>query len=493
MTITLAGRPLAAAQNVWTCADATVSLAGTAQASLLPLPELQRLPWHGGPVYFARFPNPGLLAEPDVFPCFEFYGSFSDDADAEAEESYGVQGSVRVTAPTNLQICRDTGWQVLLSPGEYTGSIGSETIGYVLGDEPDLNYGPGWSPTEGPGGGPQGYLIQQQVAALITDARAYPWYGSYAVTGILLFENPAQAAVFVNAGDPFELSPTPPDNWPQALLDADAYWYAGLQAYAFDSTTFLGLAPSQVARSQNYGWIVNQIRGLQFTGTYNTGAKPIWAVIEAGHPYVDGTYILPAQFNGACWNAIIAGAAGIQIFFHTFNNGASDPDWSAGTQYALGDNVWYAAGSVNYCAVYGTPVMGTIPPDDDNWMECLANFTGLRAGPQYFAAGMLDQIPATFADIQALATVINTQTLIWMFNASLETMLKVPGDGYAYIFAMQNLYRTSGTYSLTLPAGISGTTVTVLNESRTISISGGAFSDTFSAEYTVHIYQIALA
>jgi hypothetical protein len=491
MTITLSGRPLKAAHNVWNCPDGTVIQSGTLQADLLPLPALARQPWHGGPVYFAGFPNPGLLADTSVFPCFEFYGDFTDDSDAEAELAYGVQGSIRVTEPTNLQILRDTGWAAMIQPGEFTGTAGSETLGYVLNDEPDLDYGPGWSATAGPGGGPQGYLWQQRIAALIPDAGIYPWFGSYSVTGCLLFESPADAAVFINAGDNLELSPTPPDSWPQAIITADAYWYAGLQAYAFDATTFMARSPSHVARAQNYGWIIDQLRALQFTGDYNTGAKPIWSVVEASHPYVDGTYILAPQFDGACWNAIIHGAAGIEIFYHCFNNGSGDPAWSAETQYALGDNVVY--GESNYTAVYGTPVLGTVPPDDDSWQLCIENFTGLRVGAEYFATNVLTQIPATISQIQSLATVINTQTLIWEFSPDLETMLKVPGDGYAYIFAMQILYRTSGTYTLTLPSGIDGTTATVLDESRTIGISDGAFSDTFDYEYTKHIYKIALA
>ena len=216
---------------------------------------------------------------------------------------------------------------------------------------------------------------------------------------------------------------------------------------------------------------------------------------------------MPAQFNGAVWNSIIHGASGQVIFYHCFVGLNGDPLWDAVTQYNLYDNVWYEPGGdfslgVNYCACYGTPALGVLPPDDPAWQISFSNFQGLRAG--IWATGMPAQVPATIAAVQALAPVINTQTLEWVFHPSLETALKVPGDGFAYIFAMQNILCTSGTYTLTLPAGITGTTVTVLNESRTIPVISGAFTDSFSptvtapvppaggAEYAVHIYKIAI-
>jgi hypothetical protein len=485
MTSTVAGRVFRAKNNVWNGIEDTIVVPG--QSPDLPLPNLQRKPWHGGPAYFRGFNNPGLLTDTSIYPIFEFYLNFLDDSDATAEMAFGINGGVRVTANspsnTNLQILRDTGLQVFIDYPEYEGTIGSETIAYVINDETDLVYGPGW-------GTGQGFLIQQDTeSGFPQDGRIR--FASYSMAGLIFFEGAgANAAVFVNGGDSGTTSPNGHDTWPQQIIWADGYWYAGRFAAAGPSAAYRGLSPPLIARSQNYGWIIDELRALQNSGTYNLGPKPIWAIVETGHPYTDGTFMLPGQFNGACWNSIIHEASGITLFVHDFVNGAGDPAWSADTQYAQHDNVWYSTTGLNYCACYGTPTLGTAPPDDSAWQPVSVGFTGMRSN--YMATGMAEQVPATAAAIQALASVINTQTLLWEFNPELETMLKAPGDGHAYIFSMQNLLNSSGTYTLTLPPGITGTTVTVLNESRTINVSGGAFSDTFDAEYTVHIYKVTI-
>jgi hypothetical protein len=45
---------------------------------------------------------------------------------------------------------------------------------------------------------------------------------------------------------------------------------------------------------------------------------------------------------------------------------------------------------------------------------------------------------------------------------------------------------TTATFS---PAGVTGQTVTVLGENRTLTLSGGSFSDNFGG-YDVHLYKI---
>ncbi|MEV7606581.1 hypothetical protein AB0N65_14175 [Paenarthrobacter sp. NPDC089322] len=94
------------------------------------------------------------------------------------------------------------------------------------------------------------------------------------------------------------------------------------------------------------------------------------------------------------------------------------------------------------------------------------------------------------AEVKALAPVLNTQSYVWRFGDSLDTMLKVK-DGSAYIFAMTQ-DATTGERTFKLPDGINGTRVEVLNENRTISAENGAFTDTFAKESVHHVYKIAL-
>ena len=51
---------------------------------------------------------------------------------------------------------------------------------------------------------------------------------------------------------------------------------------------------------------------------------------------------------------------------------------------------------------------------------------------------------------------------------------------------------TTGSKTFTLPAGVTGSQVEVLNENRTIQVQGGKFTDSFANEYTHHVYKISL-
>jgi hypothetical protein len=94
--------------------------------------------------------------------------------------------------------------------------------------------------------------------------------------------------------------------------------------------------------------------------------------------------------------------------------------------------------------------------------------------------------------IKELAPVLNTQSYKYTFGPGIDTMLKVK-DGYAYVFAMVDGASAPGQRSFTLPAGVSGRSVEVMFENRTIQAnSQGAFTDSFAAEYSYHIYKIKL-
>ena len=70
-------------------------------------------------------------------------------------------------------------------------------------------------------------------------------------------------------------------------------------------------------------------------------------------------------------------------------------------------------------------------------------------------------------------------------------MLKVK-DGYAYIFAGIGLKDTTGSKTFTLPSGVNGSTVEVVGEGRSVTLSNGTFTDAFATEYAHHVYRIAV-
>jgi hypothetical protein len=94
------------------------------------------------------------------------------------------------------------------------------------------------------------------------------------------------------------------------------------------------------------------------------------------------------------------------------------------------------------------------------------------------------------AQVKALAPILNTQSYVWKFGDGIDSMLKTY-NGDAYIFAMTQDAKT-GARTFTLPAGITGTNVEVVDEGRTIQVSGGKFTDNFPVENTHHVYKIRL-
>ena len=176
---------------------------------------------------------------------------------------------------------------------------------------------------------------------------------------------------------------------------------------------------------------VTNLRG--WTG----GNKPVWADIETTN-FGATQGPTPAQTKFEVWSAIIHGARGIDYFCHIFS-------------------------------------------------------------PTFAEAGLLQSSTMTAAvsainsQIKSLAAVLNVGTTV-SDTVTSSAGSSVPIDsvtlsygGSTYIFAAA--MRGSATTATYRPAGITSGTATVLGESRTIPVSGGSFTDTFSG-YDVHIYQI---
>lgn len=222
------------------------------------------------------------------------------------------------------------------------------------------------------------------------------------------------------------------------LMDA-----ASADKYTYTSPHIWGLVPQSpdwpkgatVRSAASYGWQVDQMKKFQDPKRL----RPIWTFIETMMPLLeeDGAVsITPEQFEGAVWSAIIHEARGLALFQHN-NSG---------------------------CGTYSL-------------LEC---------GP-----AIQNKLKAVTAEIRSLAPVINSQSYDYDFSNGTDTMLKADSAS-AYIFAGIGLLQSPGTKTFTLPPGVTGTTVNVVGENRTIPVTNGKFSDDFEAEYTHHIYQIAL-
>lgn len=195
-------------------------------------------------------------------------------------------------------------------------------------------------------------------------------------------------------------------------------------------------AGANPASSATYGWQADQMRHFQDPAHL----RPVWTFVETKRPFLNETgarSITPDQIEGAVWSAIIHEARGVAFFQH--NN---DPS----------------------CGVYSLTDCG---------------------------ATLQDRVTALTGQIRSLAPVLNSQSYSYDFANGTDTMLKTY-NGDAYIFADVGLLDSTGSKTFTLPAGIGGSTVTVVGENRTIPVVGGSFTDTFDSEFTHHIYRITL-
>lgn len=189
-------------------------------------------------------------------------------------------------------------------------------------------------------------------------------------------------------------------------------------------------------RSATYGWLMDRMRSYQAP----PGGKPNWMFVETAMPYLSdlgARSITPEEIEGACWSAIIHEARGIMFFQHN-NDGVNGA-------YSL--------------------------------VDC--------------SEERKKQIRESNARIKSLAPVINTQSYAWNFGPGMDTMLKAK-DGSAYVFAEIALSTGPGARTFTLPGSIKGTIVEVMNEGRTLDVSGSSFTDNFAFEFTHHIYRIAI-
>ncbi len=233
-------------------------------------------------------------------------------------------------------------------------------------------------------------------------------------------------------------APTTMDDHVQ-LMDA-----ASADKYTYTSPHIWGIVPDSphwpkgatVRSAASYGWQVDQMKTFQDPKRL----RPIWTFVETAMPLLEESgaqSITPDQLEGAVWSAIIHEARGVAFFQHN-NNG-----------------------------------------------QC-GNYSLLDCGPALQA-----KVTALTKKIRDLAPVINSQSYAYDFANGTDTMVKADAR-YAYVFAGIGLLESPGSKTFSLPPGVTGSSVTVMGEGRTLDVVNGRFTDSFAAEYTHHVYRIAL-
>lgn len=268
----------------------------------------------------------------------------------------------------------------------------------------------------------------------------------YAGNGRFNYANFTQMVIsgYMNQGD----AQAYVNNFTDAV-SIDMYWYT---VPFCDWTPYQGLTyiiPIYLSNCRTASSYGKSMAMLRKQDAVDGKLQPLWQFVEnlSGSP-AEGPYrtLSAGQVKGAVMSSIINEARGIVYFNTSF--GGDCP----------------AQPVIRRAQVEGTKFCG--------W-------------DQVMAMGEINNL------IHSLAPVINTQSYVFNFGTGLETMVKVYA-GQAYIFAMVDGESQPGSRTFTLPSGIKGSAVEVVGEGRTLPISSGKFTDNFAAEYSFHIYKIAL-
>lgn len=274
---------------------------------------LSRVPWAGGPAYYARFPTAAAAGwtDPTFFPIGVWFESVLEQGNVDLDKAAGLNTYVELTDNSDMALIRSNGMFAI--PGKPLPGYGSETVAWLITDEADMTYGPGSDPWSGRQGwntcipiqdqrGQCGYTVMQTLSdRLPKDGR--PRYANYG-KGVLEWETDAEAQRFVNDYTDF--------------TSADLYYYTDPNP------------PPEDRRATQYGALIDRMHKLDAT---DGNLQPIWAFIEVGHPFTenDAPTINGDQISGAVWNSLIHEAHGIIYFNHNFGG-------SCLSQHVLRDN-----------------------------------------------------------------------------------------------------------------------------------------------------------
>lgn len=407
---------------------------------------LPRIPWEGGPSFWAQFDKASAAGwtDPTYFPISVFLGK-ADPAHVSSLKDAGINLYMAVEhSPAIHPLTNVTDQGLFVMPGidEWTpAEVGNNprAVAWFISDELDMGMGLNTDhDNDGDVDEYDGIAEQRQRVALAQSYNDGRFLHANFGNGILrTFWSPNTMYDHV------------------ALMNsssADKYTYTS--PHVIDLIDGMHDAPDwpngvPVNRAYSYGWQADQMRRFQ----NQNDLRAIWTFIETARPLLienGAMTIQPDQIEGAVWSALIHEARGIAYFQH--NN-----DAAYGGNYSIVD----------------IPAVHT-------------------------------KVKAINAKVKSLAPVLNTQSYYnstsvvdgftyyrYSFSNGTDTMLKTY-DGHAYIFAGIGIGHSTGTKTFALPPGVNGTTVEVVGESRTLTVTNGSFVDSFAFEYTHHVYKIAL-
>jgi hypothetical protein len=402
---------------------------GTGGGGLPSGVSLQQL--DGGPTYYSRFSN-GFPTSSNFYPIAVFNqglgynGSSYDPTQLAAYKAVGANTFVNLYNGYNsalISAIKADGMYALGSPlaASYAGNT---FTGYVWFDEADGN--------DDCADVPSASILGQIVPCSAVSGRTPPSVISQ-VNADLHAVDPTRP-VYCQYTKPVA------ENSGLTNAQAAAYVNANCDIVSYDSYII------------SDGWTTNHNLWRQYDDVANVRSlandgKPVMPFIEAGEPFTSnqwsGVTATPQMSVAEAWNAIIAGARGIQWFDHDFGG-------SSGGYATSGDDL-----------IDPNPV-----------------FSGLQSA-----------ITAMDHRVTSLAPILNDPFANgYVTNTGLmNVMAKYDAASHNfYVFAAP---RSSSSQSITFTAagGYTGP-VTVQGENRTVMATSGKFTDTFASVTAVHIY-----
>ena len=393
---------------------------------------LPRIAWEGGSAYWAQYSKADAAgwSDPSFFPMMSFSNSFSSKAEIRWDKDHGINVYHGLNPYSEYTMLNGEGMYYVGTPyaDVYSNTVMPSNFASWVGHNTD-------DEVDGTSGsGPAGLAL---VTTATNNYRALN-------DGRFICSNFTQMVVSTG----FQSYGAQYIN--HAGVDAvsiDMYWYT-IPNSSFNNTYVSSVGgPANPRSATSYGAMV---RGLRQQNDLGPTKKPMWMFVEVlsgspGEQFV--RYIDPGELKGAVMSSIINEARGIMWFNNVASAGKS-----------IGNVLRQAQVS----------------------------------GSGFVGAAQITAMKEVNTQVHALASVINTQSYVWSFGSNLETMLKTSG-GYAYIFAMGSNNSTPGSRTFTLPTGINGASVQVVDEDRTLTVNGAKqFSDSFTAEYSYHIYKVSL-
>jgi hypothetical protein len=243
-------------------------------------------PVDGGTGYYAKFSNP-LPTDPSFFP-ISVWGAYNQtQANMDLDAAAGINTYVWASDSNFLPAIRADGrFHVLQTSSTNTGS---ETAGWLLGDEFDMTDG----------------STAANCPSTLNGAK-----GNFPADGRMRYANYGKGLALPPGGNQFA------GNWWSDAAEQNC-WTNGVDLDSVDMYWFTD--PYQ--NGPLYGYLYgDNIRNLRHADASDGTMHPHWGFVETGDPWSGNGYrsIQPAELRSAAWHQMIAGARGLIWFEHSF-------------------------------------------------------------------------------------------------------------------------------------------------------------------------------